>query len=440
MSLLLRGGTVVTGDAEWRVGQFDIRVQNERITEVKEQLESLPNEQIIDAHGWVVMPGLVQAHVHLCQTLGRGFADDMELLPWLQTRIWPMEGALQANDLRAAARLGLAELLLGGTTTILDMGTVRHTEVLFEEAEKSGIRYIGGKVIMDAGDYPGNLSESTDEAMRASVQLCEQWHGAANGRLRYAFSPRFVLSCSEQAMRESTFHARRMGALIHTHASENSEEIRLVRERSGMDNVAYLHSLGLSGPDVILAHGVWLTPDEISLLSHTETRIVHCPSANLKLASGIAPIADLLEQGVSVALGADGAPCNNNLDGFHEMRLAALLHKVRSGCKAISARTALQLATRFGAIALGLDDVGAIVPGFKADLICLDLNKPHAWPQSADVVSRIVYSARSSDVRMVMVDGRVVVENATLSFANVDDILAESEQAAQRVWNRVCPL
>src|SRR5262249_13546031 len=157
------------------------------------------------------------------------------------------------------------------------MGTVRNADVLFEEAEALGMRYTGGKTLMDRGDYPGNLHEDTQEAMSESVRLCDAWHGAANGRLRYAFSPRFVLSCTEEAMRACVKEARKTGALLHTHASENRDEIALVRQISGMENIEYLHSLGFTGGDVLLAHGVWLSQNEIELLKKTQTRIVHCP-------------------------------------------------------------------------------------------------------------------------------------------------------------------
>ncbi len=434
--LLVRGGRVITLDPKSRVGELDILIEGGRISAMGSQLDGA--DTVLDADGLVVMPGLVQGHIHLCQTLFRGRADDLELLTWLRERIWPLEGALEAEDLRAAARLGLAELLLGGTTSILDMGTVRHSDVLFEEAERMGMRYTGGKTIMDQGQgFPAGLRETTDEAIRESVRLCERWHGEAGGRLRYAFSPRFVLSCSEQAMRACVKEARARKALMHTHASENGEEVAIVRERTGMGNVEYLHSLGFSGPDVILAHGVWLSAEDKKVLRSTHTRITHCPSANLKLASGIAKLAELMEEGIELALGADGAACNNNLDGFMELRLAALLHKVRGGPTAVPAEAALRLATSQSARALGLDDVGTLEVGKRADLVLLDLNKPHASPETPDLHSRVVYSAKSSDVHTVMVEGRVVVRGGELVGTRVGDILKDANAAIARVDARL---
>ncbi len=436
--LLIRGGFVVTVDASDSEGRLDLLIDDGRISALGPHLSERGVERVIDARDMIVMPGLVQAHVHVCQTLFRGQADDMDLLTWLRERIWPLEGGLEAEDLRAGARLGFAELLLGGTTAILDMGTVRHSDVLFEEAMAMGLRYTGGKTIMDQGQgYPLGLRETTEQALSESARLCERWHGQANGRLRYAFSPRFVLSCTEKAMRGVVAQARQKGCLLHTHAAESAEEVALVRERTGMGNVEYLHHLGFSGRDVVLAHGIWLASEERRLLRETGTHIAHCPSANLKLASGIARVAELLGEGVHVALGADGAACNNLLDGFGEMRLAALLHKVHSGPQAVSAATALRLATRAGALALGLTDTGSLAVGQRADLLLLDVHRPHLWPHLGSLASRVVYSGRASDVHTVCIDGNVVVEAGRLMTGNVQKIGRAAQAAALRVAARV---
>jgi cytosine/adenosine deaminase-related metal-dependent hydrolase len=269
------------------------------------------------------------------------------------------------------------------------------------------------------------------------VTLCERWHGAADGRLRYAFSPRFALSCSEHAMKMCAANARSFGAMLHTHASENSEEIELVRERSGKSNIEYLHGLGLTGPDVVLAHGVWLSAEERKILRDTKTRLAHCPSSNLKLASGIARIDELLAMDIHVALGADGAACSNSLDAFMEMRLAALLHKVRGGPTAVPARKALHMATRAGALALGIDDGGIIAPGMRADMVLLDMHKPHVYPDVGDLTSRVVYSARPTDVHTSIIDGRVVVQEGNLLTLDVPKVLRDAKAAARRIAARV---
>jgi len=439
-SVLITGAHVLSLDDAHTTGRLDIYCEGGEIREVAPKITATGRqvEHHIDGSGFIAMPGLVQAHIHLCQTLFRGRAEELELLDWLQTRIWPLEGALDTQAMYASARLGIAELLLGGTTSALDMGSVHHTDELFRAADELGLRYTGGKTLMDQGEgHPPTLSESTEEAVSRSVELCERWHGTADGRLRYAFSPRFVLSASEPAVRACVQEARGRGALLHTHSSENRGEVELVRSRTGRSNVAFLHDLGFTGPDVVLAHGVWLSEDERQILRETQTTITHCPSANLKLASGIARVEELLAEGISVALGADGAACNNTLDGFFELRLAALLHKVRGGPKAVPASAALHMATRNGARALGLPNVGSIAVGQRADLILLDTHRPHLFPQHDDLASRVVYSAKSADVHTVIVDGRVLVEEGRLLPADLSEILREADEAASKLTERL---
>ncbi len=437
-NLLIQGAYVVAVDDRHTEAALDIRIQSGRITEMAPHLRPGAAEVVVAAKGLVAMPGLVQAHVHTCQTLARSQADDVALLDWLRHHIWPMEAALDPVTLRAAARLGMTELLLGGTTSILDMGTVHHTDVLFEQAAALGMRYTGGKTIMDDGEgYPDGLREAPKAALTESHRLCRAWHGQQNGRLRYAYSPRFAVCCSREVLEGCVHGARQHGALLHTHASENRDEVALVRARTGCDNVAYLHGLGFTGPDVVLAHGIWMTAEERALVKQTGTRIVHCPSSNLKLASGIAPIDAYLAEGIEVAIGADGAPCGNNLDGFLEMRLTALLHKPRGGATVVPARQALRMATRGGALALGLQDCGHIVVGARADIILLDLHKPHLYPAMGDLTSRLVYAAQRSDVHSVICDGQVVVAEGALMTGQVTDIMAEAQAAAAVLQGRV---
>jgi cytosine/adenosine deaminase-related metal-dependent hydrolase len=267
--------------------------------------------------------------------------------------------------------------------------------------------------MMDAGQgVPAGLRETTRASLDESVRLLDRWHGAENGRLTYAFAPRFVLSCTEELMRSVGELAKARGVRVHTHASENATECDLVREKTGLDNVAYFNSLGLLGPQTTLAHCVWVTAEEQRLLRQTRTCVCHCPSANFKLSSGVAKIPELVEQGITVGLGADGAPCNNTLDIFHELRLAALIHLPRVGPTGFSAMKVLELATINGARALGLEgEIGSIEPGKKADLTFVDVSGTHLTPVSNDPVATIVYSAQSRDVRHVIIDGEIVLRD-----------------------------
>src|SRR5919112_204194 len=241
----------------------------------------------IDARGCAVLPGFVQTHIHLCQTLFRGAADDLELIDWLKKRVWPMEAAHDAASLRASARLGVAELIRGGTTCALTMETVNHTREVLRVVEETGFRATVGKCMMDKGDeVPAAMREETEESIRESLALLEEWHGRADGRVRYCFAPRFAVSCTRDLLERVARLSRERGVVVHTHASENLTEIGMVERATGLRNVQYLDSLGVSGAHVLLAHCVHLSEGEIDLLASTGTHVSHCPSSNMKLGSG----------------------------------------------------------------------------------------------------------------------------------------------------------
>jgi 5-methylthioadenosine/S-adenosylhomocysteine deaminase len=434
---VFRGGTILTIDPQHRVLAGDVATKDGAIVHIGgTYTPTTADYTILDCAGCVVMPGLVQAHVHTCQTLARGRADDLELLDWLRNVIWPYEAALDESSARAAGELACAELLLGGTTAILDMGTVHHTDQIFAAAEQSGIRAVIGKAMMDADDpqIPPGLRETTRASLDHSAELIDRWHGAAGDRLRYAYAPRFVLSCTDDLLREVGTQATARGVRIHTHASENRGEVALVRERFGKDNIVVLDELGLLGPHTCIAHGIHLTPQEHSLLAERGAHICTCPSSNLKLASGIAQVPELIAAGVAVALGADGAPCNNNLDGFEELRLLALLHKPRVGPRALPAPECVKIATLGGAAAIGqADRIGSLELGKRGDVIAVDITALHTVP-AASPWSQIAYAAKSCDVRHVAVDGAVVVRDRTLLRLDINQIRAQANEAAARLF------
>ena len=428
-SLLIRGGLVLTMDDEDSVQAADVRISDGRVATVAPDLDARDGETLIDATDCVVLPGFIQTHVHLCQVLFRNLADDLYLLDWLSQRIWPLEGAHSPGSLKASAEVGLAELLLGGTTGIVDMGTVRHTQVVLDAIIASGIRAVAGKCMMDHEDNPPQLREGTTESLRESIALAERYDGAADGRLRYGFAPRFVLSCTEGLMRDTAQEAHRRDLWLHTHASENTEEVRIVLERSGgIPNVSYLAQLGIAGPRTVLAHCIHVDESEIDQLARDGTHVAHCPSANLKLGSGICDVTALLASGVSVSIGADGAPCNNKLDAFTEMRTAALLQKVKHTPAALPARQALRAATRAGAAVLGMaEELGQIRPGFRADLQILRLDDILDGP-SGDLHSRVVYAASRHCVDTVIVDGRRLVSGGELMTLDRSKIVADARR------------
>src|SRR5215216_3776072 len=435
-TVLIKGGTVVTMDAADTVVTGDVLVRGRRVEAVGDASNAAA-DVTVDARGCAVLPGFVQTHVHLCQTLFRGAADDLPLLDWLKRRVWPMEAAHDADSIRASARLGVAEMIRGGTTCALTMETVRHTEEVFRVVEETGFRATVGKCMMDkGGDTPAALREKTEDSIRESLALLEKWHGRADGRVRYCFAPRFAVSCTRGLLERVASLARERGVMIHTHASENASECELVERETGMRNVVYLDSLGLSGPHVLLAHCVHLDEGEVGLLASKGTHVAHCPSSNMKLGSGVAPVSELLARGVSVSLGADGAPCNNRLDMFTEMRSAALLQKVSRGADALPAARVLRMATLDGARALGLEDeIGSIEAGKLADITVLELGRLHTTPRP-EVVSTVVYAAEARDVRDVLIDGRVVLREGRLQTLDEREVVAEAARQYELLKSR----
>ena len=433
---LIKNGTLLTMDRHGSVLRGDLLIRGSRIVSVGETNDGA--DEVIDATGCAVLPGFVQTHIHLCQTIFRGAADDLALIDWLKKRVWPMEAAHNANSVRASARLGIAEMIKGGTTCALTMETVNHTAEAFHAVEETGFRATVGKCMMDKGDdVPGPLHEEAAASIAESLALLEEWHGRADGRIRYCFAPRFAISCTRELLAEVARLAREREVMVHTHASENRTEIEIVERETGARNVAYLHSLGLSGNHVALAHCIHLDGAELEILATTGTHVAHCPSSNLKLGSGIAPIKAMLDRGISVSLGADGAPCNNRLDMFTEMRTAALLQKVSHGADALPAWRTLRLGTIDGARAVGLEDeIGSLEKGKRADVILIELDRLHSAPRPADIVSAIVYSAQAGDVRSVIINGRIVMRDRKLLTLDEADTIATANRESALLLDR----
>lgn len=438
VDFVISNATVVTMNAERAVlRDAEVVISDRRIVKVGPATRGGKTgvRRLLDARGGLVLPGFIHGHLHACQTLCRNRADGLELLDWLRERIWPYEAAHDPESMRASADLTFLELIKSGATGLQDMGTVLHYDQVFESARDCGIRLTGGKAMMDHGQgMPATLRETTESSIAESLRLLERWHGQEDGRLRYAFAPRFVLSCTEGLLRQVAELAKKHSVRIHTHASENPTECDVVREKTGMDNVAYFGHLGMLGPHTTLAHCVWLTANEHRLLRETGTCVCHCPGSNLKLASGYAKIPELLEEHVPLSLGADGAPCNNNLDMFVEMRLAALIHKPRSGPTAVTALQVLEMATLGGARALGMEhELGSIEVGKRADLSVVRLNGAHSTPGGDEVISQLVYAGQSQDVSDVMIDGRLVMRSREMLTLDESSVLAAAEKHAARL-------
>lgn len=437
MTTILRNGLIVTMNRARDVFQGEVHIDGNRITYVGKSQKPVERlARVIDCSGKFILPGLIQAHVHLCQALFRGDADDLSLLDWLRKRIWPFENAHTAASLRASAMIGLLEMQMSGTTAILDMGTVKHTNTLLEAANESGMRYWGGKCLMDLKSASGPLYENTADALKETEDLLKEWRGK-HDLVKYALCPRFAVSCTEGLLEAMVDLQEREQAVIHTHASENKEEIAVIRRRTGRNNVDYFATLGMLNDRTVIAHGVHLTKSEVKKMARAGTPLVHCPSSNLKLASGIAPIQSYVDEGLKIALGSDGAPCNNSMDAFIEMRLAALLQKPKFGPKAMRGQMALELATLGGARALGAEDrIGSLEAGKLADVITVDRSHPSVATVE-NPYSAIVYSCSGRDVRDVVINGRLTVRDGRHIFLDEEAVVASAKRARAALMRRL---
>ncbi len=407
----------------------------------KDIIANYDAQVVIDEPHKIVAPGFIQAHTHSVQTIFRGLADDLSLLDWLKKRILPLEAAIDKETSYYSSMLGFIEMIRTGTTSCLDMLTVNFANEGISAARDIGIRTRIGKMLMDMGGdgVPETLIEDTDDALEDSIKLLEKWHNYDHGRIKYVFNPRFALSCTEKLFKNVRSLTNEYNDLfIHTHASENLEEVATVRKLTHKSNIEYLHSLGITGKDVTLAHGIWVEEHEYQILKETQTNVCHCPSSNSKLGSGVCDVLKYLNLNIPIALGADGAPCNNNLSMFQEMKTAAFLQKAtRKDPKALKAPNILNMVWKNGARALGMQhSIGSLEKGKKADIVVLDYNHIFTTP-FFDPISAIVYSMQPSNVYAVIIDGKLVFKEN--KFLTIDEtvILKKANKLAQKLKEKV---
>lgn len=442
--LLLRGGTVLTLDtAATILPGADVLVEGESITAVGRVPVVPPKTRILDVAGCLVLPGLIQGHLHLGQTFFRGLGEGRRLLAWLRERIWPLEAAHDDESAYWCGLLGAIECLLGGTTTVQDIGIGPGAPGLLRAIADSGLRAFAGQCLMDSGDgLPGPMRGDTDAVLAATESLGDRFEKTGNGRLRYVLNPRFILTCSDPLWAGIRDLSLRRGWPVHTHALEQRDETLAVREiKNGRDEIEYFADQGVLSTDLRLAHGVWITGGHLERVQGERFSVVHCPSSNLKLGSGVADVLTIRRAGVPVGIGTDGAACSNQLDNFAELRLAALLQKVKHGPDAFSGLDALRLATSEGARALNLqDETGTIETGKAADLVVLASaapDHPELWgaPQ-ADPHDLVAFGASRGAVRHVVVDGQLVVEDGRLTKLDAEEIFRESERCLATLIRR----
>jgi 5-methylthioadenosine/S-adenosylhomocysteine deaminase len=436
--LILRGATILTLDPSRPAERADLRITPEGLIDslLPPGRSGSLGEEEIPLPGRIMMPGLIQTHVHLCQTLMRGLAERRTLAEWLRDRIWPLEAAHDPTTLRASARLGLLELATGGTTAVLDMGTTRHIEAVIEAAGESRIRVCTGTALMDEGDdTPRSLLRDVGEALDETRRLLQ---GRRGGRVTLCLAPRFIPSVSEAGWRAVASLAGEEGLLIHTHACETQDENVLVRERTGTTPFTFLERVGAAGPRLRAAHGVWICDEDRVVLRRTGSAVVHCPGSNAKLGSGTADLARLWADRIPVGIGCDGAACNNRLDAWEEMRRAAGAVALLHGPRSVDPEAILAMATRVGADLLGQGDrIGSITPGKAADLVVLNpALGPGLWSSGSDLHAQVLYGAGREHVEQVWVQGEMIARRGRHRHLAAGRILREASKAARMIQQR----
>jgi len=390
---------------------------------------------VIDAANMAVLPGLVNAHTHLAQTFMRGLGDDKPLLTWLKQVMWPLQAAMTPDDMRLASLLGLVENLKSGATAVNQhhkLPDPAFADATLEAAETVGLRFQLARSWVDLG----GSAEQPDAIIAELERLHRQWQRAGDDRITISNGPMAPWRCSDETMRRTVALARSWGAPTHIHVAEAQDEIDLMLERNGLRHIQWLDALEALGPDVQLVHCVHVNEAEIGLMAESGSSVVHCPSSNMYLASGIAPAPAILQQDIPVALGTDGSASHNSQDLLETMKTAILLAKVGSGDPtALVPSDILRMTTTAGPRIMNRPDIGQLAPGYKADITLVDLNKPHIMPVHHPD-SALVYNCNGPDVHTVIVDGEVLLDAGRVTMLDEMELLEASREAAGDLMRR----
>ncbi len=418
VQVLKSNGEVVTSN---------IFISGDKISKIDNSNFDAKNFTVIDGRGKFAVPGFINAHTHASMTLLRSYADDLALMDWLNKHIWPIENKMKRKDIRVGAELAAVEMIKSGTTTFMDMYGPNMEEVA-QVVEKSGMRGVLCRGLI--GIFDG------DEKLATNVELFKNWNGKADGRIKVMFGPHAVYTCPPAYLKKVAETAKNLGAEIHIHMNETLDEINSSIKDYGKRPFEVVEETGLFDLGTLAAHCVHLSDNEIEIIKNKKIRVAHNPGSNMKLASGISPVPKLLKEGVVVGLGTDGASSNNNLDMLEEIRLAALLHKVDTlNPLEIPAFEAVKMATEYGAAAVGIENIGKLEAGFKADIILFDMSGVE-WQPCYNPVSLMVYSANSSSVDTVIVDGKILMQGRELKTLDEEKIIAEFKSCANKLTGK----
>ncbi len=421
MKILIKNGYIVSMVSD--IKKADILIEDDRIKKI-----GIINEEadkIIDANNMAVMPGLINAHTHVAMSLFRGYSDELELMNWLQ-EMWKVEDKMKKDDVYYASMISGIEMIKSGTTTFND-------HYFFEEqtakmAEELGMRAILSRCIIGEG-------EEAQVRLNEAEDLYNNWHNKCDGRIKVCVGIHAPYTCPPDTIKKSVEMADRLGTPIHIHYLETRDEVNRIFNEYNIPVTDYLKNLNVFNYHVILAHGVQVNDRDIDVLKNISGGIVHNPISNMKLGSGFAPVKRMRDNGINVALGTDGQGSTNTLDMFEEIKLAAYLQKgMFSSSTAISAKDVLEMATIEGARVLGIDsEVGSIEVGKKADIILIDLDKPHLTPKH-DLYSLLAYSVNGADVDTSIIDGKIVMENRKIANIDEQEIFMKVESTKNRLF------
>ena len=425
-TILIKNALILNPD-NFENKKQSLLIKDDLIAEISDNIDA-DADKVIDAEGKILLPGLINTHTHLSMALFRGLADDLSLDTWLNDHIWPMEANLNGEYCYIGALLGAVELIKSGTTTFSDM--YFYMEDVARAVDDAGLRAVLSYGMIDFGDEERRKAE-----IEANLNLYKACNGMADGRIKVFFGPHSPYTASEELLVEVRKLADEYNMGIHIHVSETEKEINDVSEEKGLRPFEYLEKIGFLGPDVVAAHSVWLSDNEIEILKKHNVKVSHNPCSNMKLASGIAPVSKLIENGVCVSIGTDGASSNNNLDLIEELKTASLLQKVSTlDPKVLNSDEAVEMATIKGAEALGLEDeIGSIEVGKKADIILIDTNAANMVPDSSTLSSNVIYSANGSNVDTTICNGKILMENRKLTVLDEEEIFAKAKQAIKEL-------
>lgn len=425
-TILIKNTSII--DREVRKGS--VLIENDKIVEITSGNTPDNADEVINGEGKCLIPGLVNTHTHLSMSLMRGLADDLPLDTWLNDHIWPMEANLEEEHCYVGALLSALEMIKSGTTTCNDM--YFYMDEVARALDESGMRGVISHGIIDLFD-----DEKRKAEFKETTRIIEKCHNTADGRIQVSLGPHTPYTCSPELLNWVRKKADEKGLRIHIHVSETEREVDDSLNERMKRPFEYLEDLKFLGPDVLAAHSVWLSGAEIALIKANKVKLSHNPLSNMKLASGISPVSDLMANGVCVSLGTDGAASNNNLDLFQEMKMSSLLQKVRKlDPTVMPASKVLEMATINGATALGMEnEIGSIEVGKKADLVLVDMKAPHLTPYR-NPISHLVYSTEGADVSTVICNGNILMKEKELLVLDEAEVMARAENAAQDLLSK----